>query len=125
MRSFLLVVLTLLMLCGCSSNQPVRHLAADASLIKPGITTMKEVVFLLGQPDGRRTVSPGVEEYVYHADQKGTFSGLPVVGSWVGNKGYEMIVITVNGELVTDCQFRTFNEADQDWVNDFTWQNAK
>jgi hypothetical protein len=125
MRSFLLVMFTLLMLCGCSSNHPVRHLAADASLIKPGITTMKEVVFLLGQPDGRRTVSPGVEEYVYHADQKGAFSGLPVVGSWVGNKGYEMIVITVNGELVTDCQFRTFNEDDQDWVNDFTWQSAK
>ena len=125
MRSFLFIVSVLLMLGGCSSSQPVRHLAAEASLIKPGVTTMNDVITMLGQPDGRRTVSPGVEEYVYQADKKGTFSGMPVVGSWIGNKGYEMIVITVRGSLVTDCQFRTFNEADQDWVHDFSWQEVK
>ncbi len=125
MRSLLLVLSVLLVLGGCSSREPVRHLAAQASMIKPGVTTKTALIATLGQPDGHRQVSPGVEEYVYYADQKGLFSGMPVVGSWIGNKGYEMIVVTLHGKLVTDCQFRTFNEADQAWVHDYTWEKVK
>ncbi len=125
MRSLLLVLSFLLLLGGCSSTEPVKHLAAEASMIKPGVTTKQALIATLGEPSGRRTVSPGVEEYVYYADQKGLFSGMPVVGSWVGNKGYEMIIVTLHGDLVTQCQFRTFDESDQDWVHDFSWQEVK
>ncbi len=125
MRSFLLIVSLLLVLVAGCSSKPVRHLASDASLLKPGVSTKKDVLLYLGEPNGRRTVSPGIEEYVYYEEQKGTLGRAPVIGSWVGGEGYEMIVVTLNGELVTDCQFRTFSEADQDWVDDFSWQEAK
>jgi len=125
MRAFLLLLALLpMLLAGCSST-PVRHLASDASLIKPGETTRKDVLLYLGEPNGRRTVGPGVEEFVYYQDIHSSFSGMPVIGSWVGKDGYEMIIITLKGDLVTDCQFRTFSEADQDWIDDFTWQEVK
>ncbi|RUM38491.1 MAG: hypothetical protein DSY57_02505 [Desulfobulbus sp.] len=125
MRSLLLVLSMLLLLGGCSSKEPVKHLAAEAAMIQPGVTTKTALLATLGQPNGRRTVSPGVEEYVYYADRKGMFSGMPVVGSWLGNKGYEMIIVTLHGNLVTDCQFRTFSESDQDWVHDFSWEDVR
>ena len=124
MRSSLLILSLLFLMAGCSST-PVRHLASDASLIKPGVSTKKDVLLYLGEPNGRRTVSPGVEEYVYYEEQRGSLGRAPVIGSWIGGEGYEMIVVTLQGDLVTDCQFRTFSEADQAWVDDFTWQQVK
>lgn len=126
LRVYLLlpILLPMLLLGGCSST-PVRHLASDASLIKPGVSTKKDVLLYLGEPDGQRQVAPGVEEYVYYQDIHSTFSRWPLIGNWAGKDGYEMIVITLKGDQVTDCQFRTFSEADQDWVDDFTWQEVK
>ena len=57
------ILLTLL--AGCYSK-PVRHLASDASLVRAGESTREDVLRYLGEPDGRRTVAPGVEEYLYH-----------------------------------------------------------
>lgn len=125
MRSLLLILSVLLvLLTGCFSK-PVRHLASDASLIKPGVSTKKDVLLYLGEPNGQRTVSPGVEELVYYEEQRGTLARLPLAGSWIGGDGYEMIIVTLKGNLVTDCQFRTFNKADQAWADDFTWQEVK
>ena len=50
---------------------------------------------------------------------------MPVVGKWVGPEGYEMILITLKGDQVTDCEFRTFKESDQEWMNDFTWEEVQ
>jgi len=123
---YLLIMIPLLMFffTGCAAH-PVRHLASDASLIKPGVSSKKDVLLYLGEPNGQRSVSPGVEEYVYYEEQRGTLGRLPVAGDWIGGDGYEMIVVTLKGDLVTDCQFRTFSKADQDWVDDFTWQDIK
>jgi hypothetical protein len=120
----LLATLVLFSVGGCYTKQ-VRHLASDAALIKPGRSTRQDVLRYLGEPNGHRTVSPGVEEYVYYEDYKGTFGKMPVVGSWIDPEGYEMILITLQGDRVTSCEFRTFNEADQDWVDDFTWEEVK
>jgi hypothetical protein len=125
MRFTLLMLSALLVLLAGCYSKPVRHLASDASLIQPGVSTKKDVLLYLGEPNGQRTVSPGVEELVYYEDQKGSFSYVPLAGSWIGGDGYEMIVVTLNGDLVTDCQFRTFSEADQSWADDFTWQEVK
>lgn len=122
--SLLILPLCLFLFSGCYSK-PVRHLASDASLLKPGVSTQKDVLLYLGEPNGQRTVSPGIEEYVYYEEQRGTLGKTPVVGSWIGGDGYEMIVVTITGNVVTDCQFRTFSEADQDWVDDFNWQEVK
>jgi len=122
MRHPLFVLLcALFLLGGCQSKQQVRHLASDAALIKPGLTTVSEMRKYLGEPDGRREVAPGVSEYVYSEDRQGIFGGLPVVGSMVGSVGYEMIVVTASNDIVTNCEFRTFNQSDRKWREDFTW----
>ena len=123
-RVLLCLFAALFLFVGCSSK-PVRHLASDAALIKPGQTTRQEVVRYLGEPNGHRTVSPGVEEYVYYEDQDGVFNKLPMVGDWMDPDGYEMILVTIKGDLVINCEFRAFNEADQDWVDDFTWDEVE
>jgi hypothetical protein len=125
MRSTLLIIVALLFLLPGCYTKPVRHLASDASLIQPGVSTKKDVLLYLGEPNGQRIVSPGVEEMVYYEEQKGSLARVPMAGDWVGGDGYEMIVVTVKSDRVTDCQFRTFNEADQDWADDFTWQEVK
>ncbi|MCL2457743.1 MAG: hypothetical protein FWF31_02635 [Desulfobulbus sp.] len=121
MRHPLFVLLcTLLLLGGCQSKQ-VRHLASDAALIKPGQTTVKEMQKYLGEPDGQREVAPGVNEYVYFEDRPGIFGAMPVLGSMTGPVGYEMIVVTASYDIVTNCEFRTFNQSDRTWREDFTW----
>jgi len=123
-RVLICLFASLFLLGGCYTKQ-VRHLASDAALIKPGQSTRQDVLRYLGEPNGHRTISPGVEEYVYYEDRKGALGTMPVVGSWIDPKGYEMILVTLDGDLVTGCEFRLFNEADQDWVDDFTWEEVK
>ncbi len=123
-RAFICLLASLLLLGGCYTKQ-VRHLASDAALIKPGVSTRQDVLRYLGEPNGHRTVSPGVDEYVYYEDRKGGFGKIPVVGDWIDPDGYEMILVTLDGDLVKNCEFRLFNEADQAWVNDFTWEEVK
>jgi len=123
-RVLICLLASLFLLGGCYTKQ-VRHLASDAALIKPGQSTRQDVLRYLGEPNGHRTVSPGVEEYVYYEDQKGTFGRMPLVGPWVDPEGYEMILVTIEEDLVTNCEFRVFNEADQDWVDDFIWEEVK
>ena len=125
MRQILFVIcIALFLLSGCYS-QPVRHLASDAALIKPGQTTVKEVQKYLGEPNGRREVSPGVFEFVYYVDQPGLFGATPVLKNLSGPSGYEMIIVTIENDLVTASEFRTFNEKDNKWVEDFTWEEVK
>ena len=123
-RVLICLLASLFLLSGCYTKQ-VRHLASDAALIKPGQSSRQDVLRFLGEPNGRRTVSPGVEEYVYYEDRTGAMGKMPVVGTWIDPEGYEMILVTLDGDLVTGCEFRAFNEADQDWVDDFTWEEVE
>ena len=122
---FIFVGLTLIILLGGCYSKPVRHLASDASLIKAGESTRQDVLRYLGEPNGHRTVAPGIQEYVYHEDKKNLMGRAPFVGSWVGTEGYEILVLTLTGDLVTDSEFRTFRKDDIDWADDFTWDDVK
>ena len=125
MRSTLFMFfLALLLLSGCYSKQ-VRHLASDAALIKPGQSSVKDVQKYLGEPNGRREISPGVSEYVYYEDRPGFFGNMPVLGPMAGPGGYEMIVVTIEKDMVSNCEFRNFNESDRKWVEDLTWEEVK
>ena len=123
-RMLLCLFVSLTLLTGCHTK-PVRHLASDAVLIKAGQSTRQDVIRLLGEPNGHRTISEGVEEYIYSEDLQGLFGKMPVVGHWVGPEGYEMILITLKGDQVVNCEFRTFNESDKSWMNDFTWDEVQ
>ena len=125
MRSTLFLFLTLFFLLGGCHSKQVRHLASDAVLIKPGQSTAKEVHKYLGEPNGRREVSPTTTEYVYYENRPGFLGNMPVLGPMVGPSGYEMIIITLERDVVTNCEFRNFNTADRKWVEDFTWEEVK
>jgi hypothetical protein len=125
MRQALFVLCILLFLLGGCHSKQVRHLASDAALIKPGQTTMAEVRKYLGEPNGRRDVSAGVAEMGDYEERPGFLGNMPVLGPLAGTDGYEMIVITLQNDLVTECEFRTFNNNDRKWVEDFTWEEVK
>lgn len=120
MKRAIPVLLAIMLLAGCSSR-PVRHLAADAVLVQPGVTTLTEVHQYLGEPKGVREISPGVKEYVYSEDTISFWGKMPVLGSMVGPSGYEMIILTVQDEVVKSVVFRNFNEKDRDWVKHYNW----
>jgi len=118
-------MLAFLALAGGCSFKPVRHLASDAALIKPGESTRKDVLRYLGEPDGRRTVGPGLEEYLYAETRKGQLGGLPLVGRLVDPASQEMVVVTLNGGQVTACEFRLLQKNDLTWREDAQWEEVK
>lgn len=125
MARTLFIVLTALLLLGGCYSKPVRHLASDASLIQAGRSTRQDVLRYLGEPNGHRLVSPGVEEYVYYQTQRNFLERTPFVGSMMKPNGYQMLIITLGGDRVTKCEFRSFNEKDREWTKDFTWKKIK
>lgn len=122
MRSPLLTCFLVLFLLGGCYSKPVRHLASDAALIKPGQSTVADVQKYLGEPDGRREVAPGILEYVYFENRSGFLGGIPVLGRLDGSSGYEMIIITLEQGLVRHSEFRTFSKDDNRWMKDYTWE---
>ena len=118
MQRFIFSILAVLVfLVGCSSK-PVRHLASDAALVEVGKSTRQDVVRYLGQPDRRRSLSPGMEEYVYYNERKGFLGKLPFVGNLIDPASYEMILVILDGDMVTDCDFLVHKEDDEDGVAD-------
>ncbi|PIE58105.1 MAG: hypothetical protein CSA33_04120 [Desulfobulbus propionicus] len=124
MRCIISFFILALLLGGCYSKQ-VRHLASDAALIKPGVSTKSDVRRFLGKPDGRRTISPDVVEYVYYEELPSMFGRTPVIGSLADAAGYEMIVVSLNNDVVVSCEFRTYSEKDREWFDDFTWEEVQ
>jgi hypothetical protein len=113
----------LLILAGCSSK-PVRHLDSDAALVKTGESTREDVIRYLGTPDRHRSLSPTMEEYVYYNERKGFLGGLPLVGKQLDPSSYEMIQITLDGDLVTDCDFLIHKAGDKDWDTDINGEST-
>ena len=125
MRPYTIIGLLLfLLLFGCYSK-PVRHLASDASMIKAGESTRAEVLQYLGEPNGHRSLGPGAEEYVYHEDKRNVLQRSPVVGAMMDADGYEMLIITLTGDLVTEAEFRTFRKGEMDRFEGFTWDEVE
>ena len=104
-----------ILLVGCSSK-PVRHLAADAALLQPNVTTLAELPQYLGEPRESREVGPGVREYVYAENIESSLSRMPLVGKMAGSHGREMLIVTVQDDVVRNVVFRSFNENDRAWV---------
>ncbi len=125
MHRFIFIGLALIVLLGGCYSKQVRHLASDASLIKVGESTRQDVLRYLGEPNGQRMAAPGIQEYVYHESKKDLLGRTPFIGSMVGTEGYEVLVITLTGDLVTESEFRTFSNKDTDWIDDFTWDEVK
>jgi hypothetical protein len=125
MRCFFLIGLSLLLLLGGCYTKPVRHLASDASLIRTGESTRQEVLRYLGEPDGRRMVAPGIEEFVYAEDRRSLLQRTPLVRSVVDAEVHEILIITLAGDLVSKAEFRTHRKQDRKWMDDFSWDELR
>ncbi len=120
----LMLAAVLCFIAGCSSK-PVRHLASDAALIKTGESVRQDVERYLGQPDSRRTLSPGVEEYIYYQERKGMFGDMLLIGGWIDPESYEMIRVTLDDGVVSGCDFLIRKEDDMDWAEDITGDDVQ
>ncbi len=102
--------------CGliACSHKPVRHLASDASLLKAG-SSRAEVLRYLGEPDNRRSVGPGIEEFLYHEERHDFMRKTPMLGKYLGQSGTESLLITLAGDQVRELEFRTQSELDSYW----------
>lgn len=125
MRLYIFIGLTLLLVLGGCYSKPIRHLASDASLIKAGQSTRADVLQFLGEPNGRRTIAPGVEEYMYHEDKRTLIQRQPIVGSMMDAEGYEILIVTLTGNLVTGSEFRTYKKGEMERFEGFTWDEVE
>ncbi len=117
-------LIMLILLGGCTSH-PVRHLASDASLIKSGVTKKDDVLTYLGDPDAQQTISAGVERWIYYEETESTSQKIPYLGKLFSSKGYSKIIVTFDGDTVSDCTYNSFEADEFDWTHDFSWQEPR
>ncbi len=118
-----LMSLTLLTV-GCS-NTPVRHLASDACMVSSGHTTRTEVLKLMGDPDAKRMLNQNTEEWVYYEEERSTMQDAPLVGDMFDPNGYQQLVLTLSGDIVTTCRYSGFETDEFKWKKDYSWEEIK
>ena len=103
-RWILLFCLSAALLSGCV-HKPVRHLASDASLISPGTSTKTDVLTYLGDPDERHQTEMGAERWFYFEEHFSAAQRTFYVGRWFSPKSVSRIIVTFDGEMVSDIQY--------------------
>ena len=103
-KRLFLFCLAALLLSGCV-HQPVRHLASDSSLISPGTSTKTDVLTYLGDPDERQENGPGPERWLYYEEHLSAVQRTFYVGRWFGTQSVSRIIVTFDGETVSDIQY--------------------
>lgn len=104
LKRFFLFCLAAALLSGCF-NTPVRHLASDASLITPGTSTRSDVLTYLGDPDERQEDGSGPERWFYYEEQRSAAQRTFYVGKWFDPKSVSRIIVTFDGDMVTDIKY--------------------
>lgn len=103
-KKLLLCCLMAVLVSGCV-HRPVKHLASDAALIKPESSTKTDVLTYLGNPDSRQESGPGPEQWFYYGEERTTMQRTIGIGKWFGPRRVNRIIITFDGETVTDIQY--------------------
>lgn len=116
--------LLLLMATGCA-NKPIRHLASDAALIKPGTSTKEDVLTYLGDPDSQQQLSATTERWIYYEERPSTMQKAPFIGTFFDAAGYSQIQVTFEGDRVVDCRFSAHESDEYDWSDDYSWQEQR
>jgi len=95
-----------LLLWGCATATPVRHLSSDVCLIMPESTTKTEVVAFLGEPDHKTNTDGALETWVYYKKNEDLLRKIPLLGERFGSLNYEMVTVSFSGNLVRTCVYR-------------------
>jgi len=112
-RKFLYLILftgLLLLLTGCFRPKPVQHLAADACLITPKLSSRQDVINYLGEPAESQKQADGSEVWIYYQSNKSTLRKTPYVGGKLGSEEYDVLHITFNGDIVETCTYRSLTK---------------
>ena len=123
-RCSMILLVAAFLLGGCY-HTPVRNLASDAVLIKPGQSTRNDVLTFLGEPDEQQTVGEGVEKWLYREEQSSSLERAPLVGKYFGKPGYGRVVVTLKGDTVVDITYDAHDDDEEGWADDYSWQEGK
>ena len=123
LRNLIWVMLMSLVVAGCY-NKPVRHLASDAALIKPGESTREDVLTFLGEPDEQEILGEGIEKWVFREYESSMLKGAPVVGKYFGAPDYGTVTVILKNNIVAKCLYGAYDDEDLDWADDFGWQES-
>lgn len=112
-KSFVIAVVLCLSfmsgMVGCAGKN-VRYLVSDVSMVTPGTTTKEEVIIYLGQPDAEYEIAEGGILWVYYEEKKTLLRDTPYIGGKVGEKTYEVVKVTINGDIVQTIGYRAMSE---------------
>lgn len=122
-RLFILVALVPFLgtISGCYTT-PVRHLAADVSLLKVGESTAEDVLIFLGPPDQQQELGDGVEKWSYYDKEISLIEKTPVIGKRLGAPEYRQVVVTLTNKLVSEVVYSARDDDDLNWADDYFWQ---
>lgn len=120
-----LALCLILVVAGGCASKPVRHLASDASLIKPGVSTKEDVLTFLGDPDAQQDISATSERWIYYEERPSSLQKTPFFGRFFNAEGYSQIVVTFEGDSVTDCRYSAYDSDEYDWSDDYSWQEKR
>jgi hypothetical protein len=112
-RKFLHLILfigLLLLLTGCFRPKPVQHLAADACLITPKLSSRQDVINYLGEPAESKKKEDGSELWIYYQANKSMLRKTPYIGDKLGSEEYDVLHITFNGDIVETCTYRSLTK---------------
>lgn len=109
LRHLLCLGLVLLILGPVSACAPrgyqVRHLAANVSLLEPGMES-RQVLAIMGLPDFRRSAQSGAEEWLYLQALESRLRRSTLLGRWLGHEDYHLAVLTIADDRLVDSIYR-------------------
>lgn len=124
LRFLFLLLFVSIAFVSCSSG-PTRYLASDVCMIKTGQTSRQEVLELMGEPDSKRMVAESTEQWIYYEEEKSSLQAAPMVGGAFDPNGYNMVVITLTGDMVSTCKYSAYDKDEFDWKDDYSWQEIE
>ncbi len=102
-----LILLIVFSSAGCS-KEPIRHLSSDSCLIAQG-TTKQDVLTYLGAPKFKKKTDTG-EIWTFVQEHKSPLKSTPVLSWFFGTVTYDLVYITLSGDIVSNCQYRAASE---------------
>ncbi len=102
---------------GCYTT-PVRHLAADAAQIRVAVSTQKDVLAILGQPD-RQVQQDGASVWMYEENKRGLVEDLPLLGDEFGSAERIRLLVRFQGDIATKVEYSAVDPDDVRWGQQF------